>query len=255
MVIFEDLGDVKLYDCMVSSKATVSESEKEHLYREAVSVLAALQVKGSRGFNTSWCWDTPRYDQELMVERESKYFLRAFWRDMLGQQSVDGIEEELTDIACNADCGQDLFLHRDFQSRNIMVKDGKIRVIDFQGGRLGPVGYDLASLLIDPYVSISVERQEELKNEYTQILSNRYGLDIQPFQSSFPYLALQRNLQIVGAFAFLFSKKGKVFFADFITPSLKMLNKRLLDSRFATYTKLRKCVEDGVVKHTGSRKI
>ena len=89
-----------------------------------------MQEAGARGFDCGWCWDTPRYDRELMVDRESGYFLRAFWQDGLGRAAPEGIEAEFQEIASLACGGEDVFLHRDFQSRNIMIKDGLHRFID-----------------------------------------------------------------------------------------------------------------------------
>ena len=114
-----------------------------------------MQVRGAVSFDPKWCWDTPQYDRMLMLERESGYFLQAFWQDLLGMEEPPGLQEEffeLADRAARIPAGY--FLHRDFQSRNIMIHGGEACIIDFQGGRLGPLAYDLASLLIDPYVAL-----------------------------------------------------------------------------------------------------
>lgn len=259
IVLFEDLGDVKLYDCMTGEgEHGCGGQEKRAFYRSAVEALVTLQIEGSDGFDSTWCWDTPRYDQKLMVERESLYFYNSFWRDMLGMQEEEEIKEEFLDIARQADSGRDFFLHRDYQSRNLMVTDGKIRVIDFQGGRLGPLGYDLASLLIDPYVALSAEFQEEMVQHYTNTLIGAYGLDVSDFQYTYPYLSLQRNLQIIGAFSFLSLKKGKRFFAQFLSPSLNMLQERLNHAQFSSYTRLRSCVDracrNDIIRNMGKGK-
>jgi N-acetylmuramate 1-kinase len=243
IVLLEDLGDLKLYDCIMHNKDVHAE-DRQRLYLEAVAVLASLQIEGREGFDSSWCWDTPRYDQQVMFERESMYFLNSFWCDMLGNTIDEGVKDEFRDIARKADTGQDYFLHRDYQSRNLMVLNGKIRVIDFQGGRLGPLGYDVASLLIDPYVALPMEFQEKLVEHYSDILTSKYNVDVSLFRFSYPYLSLQRNLQILGAYSFLYMKRKKKFFARFITPSLEMLRERLTNPEFSSYTRLKKCVEN-----------
>ncbi len=93
-----------------------------------------------------------------------------------------------------------------------MVKDGSVRFIDFQAGRLGPLGYDVASLLIDPYAALTPQFQEELLDFYGSLLAARRPGSEEDFIKYYSFLALQRNLQIVGAFAFLSKVRGKAIF-------------------------------------------
>ncbi|MFO7607491.1 MAG: phosphotransferase, partial [Desulfurivibrionaceae bacterium] len=134
------------------------------IYEEAVALLARMQMIGGRGFQAEWCWQTGIYDRRLMLSRESGYFLESFCRGLLGiDLPPSGLTEEFVELAEQASAAPaGFFLHRDFQSRNLMRHHGALRVIDFQGGRFGPLGYDLASLLIDPYVSLPTQVQERL---------------------------------------------------------------------------------------------
>ncbi|MBW2502091.1 MAG: phosphotransferase, partial [Deltaproteobacteria bacterium] len=134
------------------------------------------------------------------------------------------------------------FLHRDFQSRNLMVTAGEIRIIDFQGGRLGPLGYDLASLLIDPYAGIPAGLQQRLLEHYLEQLCT-YGLDDRAFLKGYKSLALQRNLQILGAFAFLAERKQKSFFRQFIPPAARSLQQLLAGPDGDNYPELRRLSE------------
>ena len=109
------------------------------------------------------------------------------------------------------------FMHRDFQSRNIMIAQDRIGIIDFQAGRLGPVAYDLASLLIDPYVDLPEDLQQALVDDAIRHL----GLSApaaEGFKAGYGYCALARNLQILGAFGYLSQVKGKTGFAAYIRP-------------------------------------
>jgi len=200
-----------------------------------------MQVLGGRDFLSEWCWDTPCYDRRLMLERESGYFLRALGRDFLGLSfAVEPLEEEFALLAGRASAAPvDFFLHRDFQSRNIMIKSGRVRFIDFQGGRFGPLAYDLASLLLDPYMGLSEEMREELKNFYLVTLQETIDYDATCFEREYFVLALQRNLQILGAFAFLSQKKKKRFFARFLRPALASLNSLLAKPEAADYVALK----------------
>ncbi|MBW2658953.1 MAG: phosphotransferase [Deltaproteobacteria bacterium] len=232
MLLFEDLGDQRLHDLT----AALDSTEMFSLYSMVIKELAHMQVAGAVDFDTDWCWDSPVYDKKLMLERESHYFLRAFWQGFLGRESVPGVDEELEDIAAKAvPAGNDCFLHRDLQSRNIMIKDGDIKFIDFQGGRMGPPGYDLASLLIDPYAGLSREMTEQLFACYMTCLGEYINFDKEQFIKHYNLLAFQRNMQIIGAFAFLYQVRGKFFFADYISPALAALDWRLQLPQFSQY--------------------
>ncbi len=248
IILFEDLGDVRLHDIIVRQKASHDEDVVRHYYQATLEHLATMQIAGVEGFDTQWCWDSPRYDLQLMLERESGYFLRAFWQGLLGQDEPAGVAEEFRDIAENAGMASiEYFLHRDFQSRNIMVKDGCVRFIDFQAGRLGPLGYDVASLLIDPYVALSEAFQEALLGYYGSLIAVRQPGSEQDFFQYYQWLALQRNLQIIGAFAFLSQVRSKTFFTAFIRPALLSLRQRLADKSLADYHRLRSLVDRGLM--------
>ncbi len=250
LILFEDLGDIKLYDLVMKEGRKPDQAlsdELKNLYRQAVEVLAAMQISGREDFDTSWCWDTKRYDEELRFSREAMYCLESFLRDMLGCDISGEVVEECREIARLGQGEDDFFLHRDFQSRNIMIREGLVRIIDFQGGRLGPLGYDLASLLIDPYVALSEQTQEEMVSLYIDCIGKNHGGDGTIFLRNYSFLALQRNLQILGAFSFLYRVRDKSFFKQFIAPSTRMLQKRLSNIIFSQFTSLRKSVDKAVL--------
>ncbi len=249
VLLFEDLGDTRLHDIVQKEQKVGAppDGSLRTYYQMALEQLAAMQYRGVEGFDTAWCWDTPRYDTWLMVEKESGYFLRAFWQGLLGKASDAGVVEEMQEIARRAgEAPADFFLHRDFQSRNIMVQEGAVRFIDFQGGRLGPLGYDVASLLIDPYAALPLRLQDELVAFYRQAINRYLAIDSAEFNRQYALLAVQRNLQIVGAFSFLYKVRQKSFFGDFITPSLVSLGKRLENPLFADFPILRTLVKMGL---------
>ncbi len=240
ILLFEDLGDYRLQDIAQSEKGSA-------LYREVVTSLAHMQCVSISGFNEAWCWDSPVYDKQLMLERESGYFLRAFWQDFLEQKKPAHLNEEFEALATElADVSTEFFLHRDFQSRNVMVKDNKPRFIDFQGGRKGPVGYDLASLVNDPYTSLSYDFREELVDIYWNELQQFTNLARDQFQKQYTLLACQRNLQILGAFAFLSSVRKKHFFADFISPAIHNLSHLTTSEHLTDFKVLKNTVQKAV---------
>jgi len=225
-MLLEDVGDQSL-------AAVVAEAgnEKEILawYGRAVEVLVNQQLQGRQGFNPDWCFDTPAVTRPFLLERECGYFVWAFLQGYLG---LDVDEAELASDFENLVAGAlreatPYFLHRDFQSKNLFVQGERLRVLDFQGGRLGPLGYDLAALLIDPYVDLKPAMQEELVGFYQELLRRHLAFDSKDFREQYEYLALCRNLQILGAFGFLTRAKDKPQFARYIPPAVAGLRRRL----------------------------
>lgn len=236
LALCEDLGNQRLYE----QAAEQGIERCLPLYEQAVRSLARMQVRAAEGFDPGWCWDTPRYDCQLMRERESGYFLRACCVDLLGLDfDREAVEAECAQLAeAAAQAPADFFLHRDFQSRNIMVDAQGVRFIDFQGGRLGPLAYDLASLLLDPYVALPQAMQNHLQAVYLDALHREIPYDADQFRREYVFLALQRNLQILGAFAFLSQVRQKPFFAQFLRPALASLGALLAKPEAAGYAAL-----------------
>ena len=222
--IMEDLGQTSLQDLVSSKKNPLPDYENvlEHLFR--------LQIEGAKGFDPSWCCQTARYDRTVMRQNESNYFRDAFLFGYLGLKKewpeLEGPFDHLADISSSADA--DFFIHRVFQSRNIIISaKGDIGIVDWQGGRFGPLGYDLASLINDPYTGLSHKQKNELLQSYIRIIKQYNAGWVESFKKTFIYLAIQRNLQILGAFSFLTIKKKKERFEDYILPAQKTLQELL----------------------------
>ncbi len=245
----EDLGEQRLHDLLQDAP----DAERLAWYQQVTAELVRMQIQGVQRFSPTWCWDTPRYDQKLMLERESGYFLQALCREYLNLSfDFDRVESECRLLARRASSAPaDFFLHRDFQSRNIMIKEGKVRIIDFQGGRLGPLAYDLASLLIDPYMGLSDSLQQDIRRTYFSQLNALITYDHSRFEQEYHVLALQRNMQILGAFAFLSQQRKKPFFFCFIEPALRSLNSLLANPESADYAALREITSQSLaaIKH------
>ncbi len=217
--ILEDLGRTNLQNLASSSENPLP------IYEKVLENLITLQTEGAKGFDPSWCSQTEVYDRTVMRTYESDYFRDAFLYDYLGLKKewpeLEPSFDYLTERASSAD--NRFFLHRDFQSRNIMISRGDIGIIDWQGGRLGPLGYDLASLLIDPYTGLSRQQRKHLYQHYLLFVKEHDARWVTQFERCYHYLAIQRNLQILGAFSFLTKVMRKEYFEAYMPAALKSL--------------------------------
>jgi aminoglycoside/choline kinase family phosphotransferase len=247
LVFLEDLGDLRLQE------AAAREPERSRIvswYREIIDRLVVMAIEGARGFNPAWAYQTPRYSRELILERECRYFVEAFLNRVAGVSvGFAHFQEEFERLAENAlRHGVEGFMHRDLQSRNIMRKNDRWYFIDFQGGRIGPLQYDLASLLIDPYMDLSPAEQELLLQHALGRLASRRPVDPARFRRCFAHCALTRNLQVLGAFGFLGAVRGKPFFTGYIPAALARLNARLAGFGPGRFPRLRDAVAAAMAK-------
>jgi aminoglycoside/choline kinase family phosphotransferase len=210
-------------------------------YKTVIDILQNLSILGAKGFDSSWAYQTPTYDKQLILDRECRYFIEAFLNAYLGWKiSFDTYQDEFISLASKALENPVIgFMHRDLQSRNIMLKKNELYLIDFQGGRLGPIQYDLASLLIDPYVEMPGRIQSRLLDYCIERLTRRISVDAHKFRHCFRYCCLTRNLQILGAFGQLSKVTGKTYFERYIPAALRSLNKNLAGDTGAQFPKLR----------------
>ena len=198
------------------------------LYRDALAVLVRLQVDGAVGFDPARTHNPPRYDTALMRNGESGYFVRELIVHRLGLAAPAGLDAELDRLAARAaESGAERLLHRDYQSQNLKIHLGRVRVIDFQGARLGPPQYDLAALLLDPYADLPADLRRELLDHYLELYSARTGEDRDLFRERFPAIAVHRLMQALGAYAFLGLHRGKPAFLAHIPAALRLLEEQL----------------------------
>ena len=225
LVFLEDLGDVHLQQTVRSrTDLTVI-----GLYKSVIEQLIKLSRNGAVQFDRNWTYQTPDYNQELIIEKECRYFLEAFLNSYLNfKERFEDLQADFIALADKALQYATMgFMHRDMQSRNIMVKGRDIYFIDFQGGRIGPIQYDLASLLIDPYVELPPAIQAQLINYSIELLSAETELTPERFISCYHYCRLTRNLQILGAYSYLSKVKGKTYFERYIPAAVRSLRSNL----------------------------
>jgi aminoglycoside/choline kinase family phosphotransferase len=226
LVCMQDLGDQHLQQVVCNADA---ETDIEDLYKAILGNLMRMSLAGRQGFDPDWAWQTPAYDREVILERECRYFVESFLNLYAGMTvSYTGLVDEFDWLAHETlSLSLQGFMHRDFQSRNILIKAGAPFFIDFQGGRIGPMQYDLASLLIDPYTALSQDIQDRLLEYHTRELSKKTNLNPERFYKGYACCAITRNLQILGAFGHLSKNRGKAYFEAYIPVALDTLRVNL----------------------------
>ena len=242
-LIIEDLGDIHLQDEALKIKH--DPVRLEELYKKVLDILPLIQIKGAQGFDANKIHTTP-YDKHFVRKWESGYFFRSFLKGYLNLDiSEDFLEDEFDELADKlSSVDRSFFLYRDFQSKNIMITQKQLRFLDFQGGRNGPLHYDLSSLLLDPYVDIDDTLRQSLMEYYLKQLTSLIPIDKEDFISEYPFIALHRAMQVLGAYAHLSTVKQKPHFKKYIPPAIKSLKKLCNLDIFSSYKNLRKVVEN-----------
>jgi len=225
MVFMDDLGDTHLQQ---KCEDEIDSKQIVIWYQSVIDLLLTFFVKGAIGFKSKWAYQTPEYNHQMVVN-ECRYFESAFVRGFLGEKNISPALTTVyahlaTQALTKARIG---LMHRDYQSRNIMIKDETPFIIDFQGARKGPFEYDLASLLIDPYVKLSEAVQTQLLNYATACYCDRIDQNTEVFRRNYIYCCVARNLHVLGAFGFLSRVKGKKKFEIYIPHALETLKKNL----------------------------
>ena len=234
--LVEDLGDRDLFadvrqalhQELPPTGDTDARERVATLYREALAVLVRLQIDGAAGFDPRRTHNPPRYDVALMREWESGYFVRELLIRHLGLEVPPGLDGELGLLADRAAVAEAPYLlHRDYQSQNLKIHLGRICVIDFQGARLGPAQYDLASLLLDPYADLPAGLRRELRDHYLELFTSRTHEDRERFLERYPLVAAHRLMQALGAYAFLGLQRAKPAFLTHIPVALRLLEETI----------------------------
>ena len=220
--LFEDLGDLSLYTAM---KFIENEAQIEGLYRQALDILIVLHGSATEKVNECPPLEARIFDHDHL-RWETSYFLERFVTGLRKARIPDpkALEEELNLLARTVSGFLPAVIHRDFQSQNIMLHQGVLRVIDYQGARVAPPAYDVASILWDPYHRLDDDMRLRLLEYYMEAMRSRTrGFDAKSFRDSILPCCLQRHMQALGAYGFLSMVKGKKYFVKHIPEALRLL--------------------------------
>lgn len=202
----EDLGDTTLFQALSSARAECGEDEFpkeiERLYRRVLSVLPRFQVVGHRVIDYALAYPRRAFDAQS-IRWDLNYFKYHFLKLAQVPFNEQRLEDDFGRLTAHLlEANDDFFLYRDFQSRNIMIRDGEPWFLDFQGGRRGASHYDVASLLYDAKANIPPPVRRRLLEHYLDALGEYVPVDRADFRRRFTGFVLVRLMQAMGAYGY-----------------------------------------------------
>lgn len=240
-----DLGDQRLHEIIIARPSSKLNAKYKQYYKSAIDELVKLQIKGDQGLDYSISVPGPSFDRQAILwdlNHFKYYFLKPlgipFDENRL-EDSFIKISEHISNLSIQA------YMFRDFQTRNIMMIDEYPFFIDFQGGRKGPIHYDLASLLFESKTGLTENDKSELLDYYIDILSEYKKINRSIFIKEYYQVALIRILQVLGTYGLRGNIEKKAVFIQSIPGGLKnldyiinMIDLSIMDDYFLSLMKL-----------------
>jgi len=220
----EDFGNTTVFQFLSDHRngATIA-VEAVDAYRKVVAVLPRFQVEAGRDLNYRVCYPRASFDRQS-IAWDLNYFKYYFLRLAgipFNEQSLEDDFSRLTKFLLIA--SRDYFLYRDFQSRNIMLRDGQPFFLDYQGGRKGALQYDIASLLYDAKADLPPDLRQQLLDNYLDSLASFLDLDRAAFMQHYYAYVYVRIMQALGAYGFRGFYERKAHFLQSVPYALKNL--------------------------------
>ncbi len=218
----EDLGDTTLFEFL--SKHRAGENivpEVVEAYREVVANLPRFQVQAGRDLNYKVCYPRASFDRQS-IAWDLNYFKYYFLRLAgipFNEQALEDDFGQLTKFLLTAE--RNYFLYRDFQSRNVMLRDGNPYFVDYQGGRKGALQYDIASLLFDAKADLPPDLRQKLLDHYLLTLADYVKVDRDAFMQHYYAYVYVRIMQALGAYGFRGFYERKPHFLQSVPYALK----------------------------------
>jgi aminoglycoside/choline kinase family phosphotransferase len=235
IIALEDLGDVTLQ----AHLATASPEARAALYGQAVTFLNTIQRRGQELASPDYVPYGIAFDAEKLtweLRFFTTHFLEAYRGAGLSDTVRTALEQEYASIADDLASDAPVLCHRDYHSRNLMLHEGSLRIIDFQDARMGPDTYDLASLLRDSYVDVDDQQVDALISLFLAQRAAPHA-DDRDFRRRFDLMAVQRNLKALGTFGFQIASRGNAVYAPHIPRTLRYVRANL--ARYARFGRLR----------------
>ena len=220
----EDLGDTTLFEFLSTNRSGENIAPQAvEAYRKVVAVLPRFQIEVGRDLNYKVCYPRASFDRQS-IAWDLNYFKYYFLRLAgipFNEQVLEDDFGRLTKFLLSA--GRDYFLYRDFQSRNVMLRDGHPFFVDYQGGRKGALQYDIASLLYDAKADLPPELRQHLLDHYIERLADFIELEREVFMQHYYAYVYVRIMQALGAYGFRGFYERKTHFLQSVPYALKNL--------------------------------
>lgn len=249
LLLLEDLGDLTL-----ERKFWESQNQEHSIdfYKQSIEQLALIHYPSTADRQESCkafqiAFDTDKFMWELNYTR--KYLLEGVCNIQLSDKQDKELNKIFLDIATKLDEEKKFVAHRDYHSRNLMIKLGKVRVIDYQDARLGPIQYDLVSLLKDSYVNLDDAMTKSLIDYYLDLRKNYItsNLSRDQFHETYELQSIQRCFKACGSFASFYQTRQDKRYLKYLSNTLNTVLKSLLD--FPEYKFLAELlVDEGVLE-------
>src|SRR5271168_3108452 len=220
----EDLGDTTLFQFLAKNRQDDQIAARvADAYRQVVAVLPRFQVEAGRDLDYGACYPIGSFDRQS-VAWDLNYFKYYFLRLAsvpFNEHALENDFSRLSDFLMSAD--RDYFMYRDFQSRNILLREGQPFFVDYQGGRKGALQYDIASLLFDAKADLPPELREDLLDLYIDQLGGFIDVGREAFLHHYYSYVYVRILQALGAYGFRGFYERKPHFLQSVPYALKNL--------------------------------
>lgn len=227
-----DLGDTQLFNLLDTPEAPA-------LLKATMAELPRFHYEAGAMIDYSCCFPVETFDEQAVLW-DLNYFKYSYLNTCNLPYSEPRLEAEFRAMARElGQCGGAMFMYRDFQSRNVMVHDGRPYFIDFQGGRRGPAEYDLASFLWQAKARFSEQTKRELVDFYIENAKRYAEIDAEKFHARVREMALLRTLQVLGAYGFRGKFEKKPHFLQSIPFALANLRTLLAEGAADNYPYLR----------------
>lgn len=222
--LLEDLGNTSLFDFL--TKTREEEGFSENIiseYKKVLKELPKIQIVAGKEIDYSVCYPREAFDKQSMMWDLNyfKYYFLKLAKIHFDEQALEDDFQLFSNYLLSA--SSNYFMYRDFQSRNVMLKEGEVYFIDYQGGRLGALQYDLASLLYDGKADIPESVRKQLYDYYISELKKLMKVDEEKFSAYFKGFVLIRIMQAMGAYGFRGFYEKKEHFLKSIPYALKNL--------------------------------
>ncbi len=223
--LLQDLGDNVLLNFLQANRAgeKINDAAIQY-YKKALAKLAYMQIKGSEGLDIEAYHSLAAFGQQAMLW-DSQYFKYCFLKPKNVEFDEHLLENDFRTLSQYLASEQpSFFMFRDFQARNILLKGEEVYFIDYQGGKRGPLQYDVVSLLFQAKANLPNPLRQELLEHYIGEASKYIPLDADEFKDKYYAFALIRTLQVLGAYGFKGLYQGKAHFISSIPYALKNLS-------------------------------